>query len=90
MRHGKLTRELAIEMAGIEAVDKVERENCEFTNRVMDEVEGVTEFSAGVRFIDNEGTQRTLEVYYYQDTEKVQECENLDELDWEIEGYEIW
>jgi len=90
MRHGKLSREQAIELAGIEAVEKVENENCDFTNRLQTDGDDSVEFAASVKFTDAEGVKRTLTAYYYQDQEAVDATEDLSNLNWEIEGYEIW
>lgn len=86
MRKGNLTREQAIEIVGAKLVDELESENCDFSNRVMDYD---VEFTASVKFVDNEGIDRVLIAYYYQDQDAVREVENLDGLDWEIEGFEI-
>ena len=87
MRKGNLSREEAIKQAGIEIVEKVEKENCDFSNRVMDNSD--VEFTASAKFVDEEGTNRTLIAYYYQDKEEVRDVDDLGNLEWEIEGYEI-
>jgi hypothetical protein len=79
---GNLTREQAVAQVGEQAVAEVNAENCDFTNRVMDG--GLVEFSASVR-VGND----TLTAYYYQDQSAVDAAEGLDQLNWEIEGYEI-
>lgn len=85
MKKGVLSREEAINIAGLNAVEILDNENCEPTNRVGylfgdDEIE----FSASVSIEDG-----ILKAYYYQDAESVKENE-LDCLDWEIHGYEIF
>jgi len=89
MRHGKLSREEAIAIVGKEAVENVEKENCQFTNRVQTDGDTAVEFMASVPAVDREGTPCTLEAYYYQDEEIVNNTEDLSSLEWEIEGYEI-
>jgi hypothetical protein len=93
MRHGKINREQAIAVAGIEAVEKVESENCDFTNRVDSvlDLEGVIEFTASVRFFDKDGYERTLTMYYYPDAAQVTDCDgDLGRVDWDcVNGYEI-
>ncbi len=79
---GNLTREQAVAAVGEEAVAKVEAENCDFTNRVMDG--GWVEFAASVKVGDD-----TLTAYYYQTQEAVDAVEDLGSLTWEIEGYEV-
>lgn len=88
MRKGELTREQAIELAGIEIVNKLDYENCDYTNRVQTDGDTDVEFSASIRFIDQEGTQRTLTAYYYQNQGTLDETD-FDNLDWEINGYAI-
>lgn len=86
---GEMTREQAVAMVGEVAVDKVERENCDFTNRVQCDGDTRTEFAASVRCEDREGNKVTLVAYYYQEQADVDAVENLDELNWEIAGYEV-
>ena len=82
----KLNREQAIAIVGLEAVEAVEKENCDFTNRLMDYD---VEFSAGVLSENKDGEKVSLVAYYYQSKEDVEECQELDHLDWEISHYEI-
>ena len=86
---GEMNREQAVAMVGEVAVDKVERENCDFTNRVQCDGDTRTEFAASVRCEDREGNYVTLVAYYYQEQADVYAVENLDELNWEISGYEV-
>jgi len=79
---GNLTREQAVAQVGEEAVAKVDAENCDFTNRVMDN--GWVEFSASVKL-----GEETLTAYYYQTQEAVDAAEDLGSLTWEVEGYEV-
>ena len=90
MRKGNLNREQGIEAAGIKLINKLERENCEFTNRVQTDGDSAVEFSSSVKFIDNEGDERILLAYYYQEQEDLNKVEELDQLEWEIQGYEIY
>ena len=90
MRKGNLNRDQIIEIVGLKLVEKVERENCDFTNRVQTDGDNAVEFSASAKFIDSEGTSRVLIAYYYQDVEAVKEVEDMGNLNWEIEGYEIF
>lgn len=79
---GNLTREQAVAQVGEEAVAKVDAENCDFTNRVMDG--GWVEFSASVKVGDE-----TLTAYYYQTQAAVDAAEDLGNLTWEVKGYEV-
>ena len=47
-----ISEEEAIKICGKELVERVKSINCEFTNRVIDECEEVTEMSASVDFDD--------------------------------------
>jgi len=87
MRFNALNREEAIALAGLEAVQQVEAEDCDFTNRVADS--DFEEFSASVKFTDDRGNEKTLIVYYYQPKDVVKECEDLSNLKWEPVCYEI-
>lgn len=89
MRKGTLTREQAIEEAGLAPVLELDKENVEFTNRVQCDGDDSVEFSASVSFLDADGDAMTLTAYFYQSSEGVERCENLDELEWVVEGYEI-
>jgi len=94
MKKGNLTREQAVAQVGESAVAKVDAENCEFTNRVgfNGSVQGddEVEFSASVACEDKDGYEVSLVAYYYQDADVVDENgEDLSNLDWEIEGYEV-
>jgi len=86
---GEMTREQAVAMVGEVAVDKVERENCDFTNRVQCDGDTRVEFAASVRCDDTEGNAVTLRAYYYQEQADVNAVDSLDELEWEIEGYDV-
>lgn len=88
MRHGTLTRDQAIEQVGLEAVEKVERENCEPTSRLQTDGDEAVEFSASVRCKDKDGDSAILTAYYYLTPEEA-EYEDGSDVDWTIEGYEI-
>jgi hypothetical protein len=90
MRKGNLTREQVIKIVGKKLVEELEKENCDFTNRLQTDGDESVEFSASIKFIDNEGSPRWLTVYYYQNPEDLEECDDLGCLNWEIEGYEIY
>ena len=94
MKKGNLTREQAIEIVGLAAVEKIDVEECDFTNRVGfngncqgdDEVE----FKASVSCEDKDGNDVSLVAYYYQDADAVDEAgDDLGALGWKIEGYEV-
>ena len=87
MRKGDLTRSEAITLVGIEAVNQVEAENCDFTNRVQTDGDRYVEFSASVDCADKDG-DAILIAYYYQDESDLV-IDDLGLLDWEIAGFEI-
>lgn len=84
----KLTREQAVAQVGSEAVDKVDAENCDFTNRLLPDNSRV-EFSASVPCEDKDGYECTLLAYYYQDADDLVGVEDLSDLTWTIAGYEV-
>ena len=84
MRHGDMTREQAIDAAGMTAVERVERENCEPTSRLQTDGDTDVEFRASVRLADG----RVLEVYYYLTPEEAQYEDGAD-VDWQIHGYDV-
>ncbi len=86
---GEMTREQAVAAVGEDAVNNVERENCDFTNRVQYDGDTRVEFAASVRCEDTEGNAVTLLAYYYQEQSDVNAVDSPDELKWEIEGYEV-
>jgi hypothetical protein len=76
-----LTRKQAIDLCGIEAVDRVDSANADFSGR---ELEDTIEFTASVSCGDD-----TLTAYYYQDRRDVDAVENLDELSWTVMHYTV-
>jgi len=76
----------AIEIVGEDLVNAVEDENCTCTNSVTDGTEwsGYTLFSATA-----ENKCHRLTAYYAVDTDIVNEVENLDEINWKIDHYEV-
>ena len=83
MRKGHLNADHILSQYGAARLNELCAMNCEPTNRVMDN--GEVEFSASVKHDDD-----TITVYYYQDAADVQGCENLDELDWYVNGFAIY
>lgn len=77
-----LTRDQAIELCGLDAVDRVESANAEFSHCVPD---GTVEFSTSVWLEDG----LRLTVYYHQDPAAVDAVENLDELKWVPSHYTL-
>jgi hypothetical protein len=98
MLHGKLTREQAIEIAGQQVVELVERENCEPTSRCDDELKlsEVEEFASMVTFLDEDENTRTLALYYYPTRIDLANAHDHDDdlsvIDWEVRlrGFEVY
>lgn len=86
---GNLTREQAVAIVGEAAVAKVDAENCDFTSRAQCDGDTRAEFSASVTCKDKGGEDCTLTAYYYQEQSDVDAAEGLDQLDWQVEGYEV-
>ena len=84
-----MTREMAIQEAGRVVVEKLDYENCEHSGRVQTDGDPSVEFTASLHYRDAEGDRRTLIAYYYQMQEDIDKVDELDQLDWEIEGYEV-
>jgi len=89
MRHGSLSRDEVIYRVGKEIVEKLDAVNCDFTNRLQTDGDTSVEFSASIDAVEDDCSV-TVVAYYYQDEDDVANCESLDELNWEIEGYEIY
>lgn len=94
MKKGNLTREQAIAMVGIEAVESVDRGSCDYTNRVgyngVCQNDSEVEFSFSVSAVDEDGYEVSLVAFYYQDADDVASCDDLSDLDWDIYGYEVY
>ena len=87
---GSLSRSQAVAKAGLKNVEAVEAMNCEPTSRCMPfGYEDVLEFSASYVYNDIENGRTVLTAYYYQDREDCDKVDDLSDLNWEIEGYEI-
>lgn len=87
---GTLSRDQAIAQVGLAAVEVVEGENCDFTNRVQPDGDSRIEFSASADATDQDGDPVTLVAYYYQEQSDVDAIEQeLEELEWKIHGFEV-
>jgi hypothetical protein len=78
---GNLTRAQAVAIVGEPTVDRLDSENCDFTGRAL--ADGDVEFSASVT-----AGKRTLTAYYYQTRSDVAAL-SWDDMEWEVQGYEI-
>jgi len=89
MRHGKMTRDEAIAIVGVDVINKLDATNCEPTSRLQCDGDDSTEYSAYIRVGDV-----TVVAYYYTTPEQeriMAEHEGDGSyINWEIEGYEIY
>ena len=95
-KKGNLTREQAVAIVGETAVDAVESENCEPTNRFgyngAFQGNSLTEWSASERCQDIGGNDVTLTAYYYTTNGQdavMAETGDGSSIVWEIEGFEV-
>lgn len=85
----KLSRQEAIEIAGIELVEQVENMSCEATSRLIypsfePEHVGMQEFCATAK-----NNCAKVTAYYFQKDEDMEDCNDWSMLDWKIEYYEV-
>lgn len=82
-----LTRAQAIALVGEDAVNTVGRENCEYTNRCLDDF---VEFAASVEAEDIEGYSCTLTAYYYPSQQEIDDAgDDLSNVEWIVDGYSV-
>jgi len=96
MQKGSMTKDQVVKIVGLQAVEEVERENCEPTNRVgyngVTQGDSLTEWSAMVSCKDNDGDEVYLVAYYYTTNEQdeiIAETGDGGSISWEIDGYEV-
>ena len=90
MRKGNLTREQAVELVGENAVAAADNDNCDFTNRCMDDCDSVIEFSGSSEAVDKDGYECSVIAYYYPSAKEVEDAgDDLGNVNWVIEGYEV-
>lgn len=73
---------------GEDTVFKLERENCEPTNRLIDDEDETVEYTSSIKAEDVDGHKCIITAYYYQNINDVRE-EDLGNLNWEIDDYGI-
>ncbi|HQU89738.1 MAG TPA: hypothetical protein PK620_13390 [Denitromonas sp.] len=97
MDTNNMTREQAAEIVGVEAVDNVERQNCEPTGRVgfngACQDDELCEWSASVICTDKDGNACCLTAYYYtsndEDAIMAEHDGDGSYIDWEIDHYAV-
>lgn len=85
VKSNAIREEQAIHICGKEAIEKVKSINCEFTGRVIDECEEVTEMSASITLEDG----RELTILYLIDNDVLNECEDLGDLSYDSYTFTI-
>lgn len=83
----KITRAQAIEIVGESAIDAAANVNCEQTGRITND--GTVEFASRLETKDKDGDAVTLIAYFYQAADDIDRVEDLSDLDWSIDSYEI-
>lgn len=79
IKSNAITEEQAIAICGKEIVEKVKSENCEFTNRVIDECYDVVEMSASLDF----GDAQELTILYLIPSDQVYDPDlEMDQYDY--------
>ena len=86
MKMKRLNRNEAIKLAGVNAVEKAEGSQVEFTNRVSADLDcdGLVEFSSTESVeIEVDGETKNLTMYVYVSKEELAECQELDMINWD-------
>lgn len=92
-----MNKEQAIEIVGIDAIEALEAENCEPTNRVgyrgLAGGDQLTEWAASVTCKDKDGNDCCVTAYYYTSNDEDKAIADADgdgsAIVWEIDRYEI-
>ena len=77
IKSNAISEEEAIKICGKELVERVKSINCDFTNRVIDECEEVTEMSASIDFGDG-----SLTILYLISNDDIDQHEDAGEYDY--------
>lgn len=80
-----ITRDEAIKLSNLKAVESAENDNAEFHKYDDNETTVVSCGSHG--FYDNQGFNVTVRVFYEHNRADYDAAEQLDALDWTIAGY---
>ncbi len=83
-----VTREKLIELFGIETVDELESQPCFETGRCTDN--GTVEYKVRLVLKDKNEQTYVLAGLYYQEAEDVISKEDLSDLSWVIDHYEMY
>lgn len=89
-----MTRDEAVAAVGLEAVDAVERENCEPTSRAQTDGDDRIEWAASVDVTGPGGLPARLTAYYYTSPDELIDedgnpLEDLSSVDWVVDGYDV-
>lgn len=88
---GLLTREQAIEIAGMDAVLCAEAGNCEMTGRLLADNDSAVEYRYSVSISgSSDHDYDHLVAYYYPTTQELDQAgDDLSNVDWTVEGYQV-
>lgn len=85
-----LTRSQAVAIVGEAAVDRVDAENCELTNRNGGDRWDLLEWAAVISTTDQNGISVHLYAMYYTTEAEVEAAgDDLSNIDWEIDHYRV-
>ena len=82
-----ITRQEAINKAGIDAVINAEQDNAEFYSH--DQINDIAIYSGVSQHYDADGFNIVVRAYYEQNYNIAMESEDLSELNWDIVGYTV-
>ena len=97
MEKGNLSREEAVEIVGVEAVNSVDAMPCEPTGRVgyngACQGDALCEWIACADAVDKDGNECVVVAYYYTTNDDDQAMADADgdgsAINWKIAGYEV-
>jgi len=83
-----LTREQAIEIVGVDVVEKLETENCEYSRNRNNS--SIQEWTSHLK-IDNECEFSRITAHYFVTDEEIKEAkDDLSNIDWKINHYSVY
>lgn len=90
VKSGTLTEKQALEIVDQDNIDRVKDRNCDYTNRLIDDVYDVVEFSASIECEDKKGNEAILVILYLVGKDDLEKnCEDLGGCNWNNYTFEI-
>jgi hypothetical protein len=83
----QMNRKEAVKEVGENAVAAIDGESCDYSISNLDN--GLVEFTAFYDCKNKDGEDVLLIAYFYQTEEDESDAESLDEMEWEIDHYEV-